>query len=35
MNAITFDTLSFVRRMRETGVSQEHAEAIADELRAA
>lgn len=35
MNAITFDSLSTARRLRERGLLQEHAEAIADELRAA
>ncbi len=33
MTAITFDTLSTARRLREKGIPQEHAEAIADELR--
>ena len=35
MTAITFDTLSTARRLREKGMLQEHAEAIADELRMA
>lgn len=35
MNAITFDTLSSSRRLREKDASQELAEAIANELRAA
>ena len=35
MNAITFDTLSSARRLREKGIPQEHAEAFADELRVA
>jgi hypothetical protein len=35
MAAITFDTLSTARRLREKGMLQEHAEAIADELRLA
>lgn len=33
MTAITFDTLSTARRLREKGMPQEHAEAIADEIR--
>ncbi len=33
MTALTFDTLSTARRLREKGISQEHAEAIADEIR--
>lgn len=35
MTAITFDTLSTARRLREKGMPQEHAEAIADEMRMA
>lgn len=35
MTAITFDTLSTSRRLREKGLSQQQAEAIADELRMA
>src|ERR1700722_10456033 len=33
MIAITFDTLSTARRLREKGLPQEQAEAIADEMR--
>lgn len=33
MTALTFDTLSTARRLREKGLPQEHAEAIADEIR--
>jgi hypothetical protein len=33
MTAITFDTLSTSRRLREKGLPQEQAEAIADEMR--
>lgn len=35
MTAITFDTLSSVRRLRDRGVPPEQAEAFADELRIA
>lgn len=33
MTGLPFDTLSTARRLREKGLSQEQAEAIADELR--
>lgn len=32
MNAITFDTLKFVRRLKEAGVPEKHAEAEAEAL---
>jgi hypothetical protein len=32
MNAITFDTLKFVRRLKEAGVPEKHAEAKAEAL---
>lgn len=35
MTSITFDTLASARRLREKGLPQEQAEAIADELRSA
>jgi CRISPR/Cas system-associated exonuclease Cas4 (RecB family) len=35
MSAITFDALSSAKRLREKGIPQEQAEAIAAELRAA
>jgi hypothetical protein len=35
MTAITFDTLSSSRRLRDKGLSQEQAEAIAQELQVA
>jgi DNA-binding transcriptional MerR regulator len=35
MNALTFDSLSSARRLRDKGVPQEQAEAFADELRIA
>lgn len=35
MNAITFDTLASVKRMKAKGIQQEQAEAFAEELRVA
>jgi len=35
MSTITFDTLKFVRRLKEAGVSEKHAEAEAEALASA
>ncbi|SFI90758.1 DUF1640 domain-containing protein [Nitrosomonas sp. Nm34] len=35
MPSITFDTYKFIRRLREAGISEEQAEAIADAFREA
>jgi hypothetical protein len=35
MATITFDTHKFIRRLRDSGISEEQAEAIADALREA
>lgn len=35
MASVTFDTHKFIRRLREAGISEEQAEAIADAFREA